>query len=135
MALFQYRALQADGTIADGEIEAGGRQEAFRQMEGRGLRPIRLAERNGGNRPAKNAAKIQSRESAKEPTKESKPAGSPLSMKLSLGGGNKSRRGCWKTSRACSELAGCRGAAQPRDGHSLQGGIFSSGRRQVETGL
>ena len=89
MALFQYRALQADGTIADGEIEAGGRQEAFRQMEGRGLRPIRLAERNGGNGPAKNAAKIQSLESAKEPTKESKPAGSPLSMKLSLGGGNK----------------------------------------------
>ena len=89
MALFQYRALQADGTIADGEIEAGGRQEAFRQMEGRGLRPIRLAERNGGNGPAKNAAKIQSRESAKEPAKESKLAGSPLSMKLSLGGGNK----------------------------------------------
>jgi len=49
MAVFQYRALQGDGTITEGEIEAGGRQEAFRQMEGRGLRPIRLAERNGGN--------------------------------------------------------------------------------------
>src|SRR4029077_12624494 len=89
MPSFQYRAIQPNGVIAEGEIEAGGRQEAFRQMEGRGLRPIRLAERNGGNGPAKNAAKIQSRESAKEPAKESKPAGSPLSMKLSLGGGNK----------------------------------------------
>ena len=77
MALFQYRALTADGTIADGEIEAGGRQEAFRQMEGRGLRPIRLAERNGGNGPAKNPPKVPTRESAKEPAKESKPAGSP----------------------------------------------------------
>ena len=89
MALFQYRALTADGTIADGEIEAGGRQEAFRQMEGRGLRPIRLAERNGGNGPAKNPPKVPTRESAKEPAKESKPAGSLLSMKLSFGGGNK----------------------------------------------
>src|SRR5438552_2280235 len=89
MALFQYRALTADGTIADGEIEAGGRQEAFRQMEGRGLRPIRLAERNGGNGPARNPPKVQTRESAKEPAKESKPGESPLSMKLSLGGGNK----------------------------------------------
>src|ERR1051325_3988360 len=44
MPSFQYKALQADGTIAEGEIEAGGRQEAFRGMEARGLRPIRLAE-------------------------------------------------------------------------------------------
>src|SRR5205814_3573030 len=45
MPTFQYRALQIDGTIATGELEAGGRQEAFRQMEGRGLRPISLSER------------------------------------------------------------------------------------------
>lgn len=47
MALFQYRAIQSDGTIAEGRIEAGGRQEAFRQIEGRGLRPVKLSE--GGN--------------------------------------------------------------------------------------
>src|SRR5204862_526120 len=48
MPVFQYRALQGDGAIAEGRIEAGGRQEAFRQMEGRGLKPISLAEdRNG----------------------------------------------------------------------------------------
>lgn len=45
MALFQYRAIQSDGAIAEGRLEAGGRQEAFRQIEGRGLRPISLSER------------------------------------------------------------------------------------------
>ncbi len=47
MPTFVYKALQADGATAEGEIEAGGRQEAFRQIEGRGLRPIRLTERGG----------------------------------------------------------------------------------------
>jgi type II secretory pathway component PulF len=45
MPMFQYRALQSDGKVATGELEAGGRQEAFRQMEVRGLRPISLSER------------------------------------------------------------------------------------------
>jgi len=52
MAVFQYRALQTDGSVAVGEIEAAGRQEAFRQMEGLGLRPIRLAQRNGAEKVA-----------------------------------------------------------------------------------
>ena len=49
MPVFTYKALQRDGTFTEGELEAGGRQEAFRQMEGRGLRPVKLAERNGVN--------------------------------------------------------------------------------------
>ncbi len=44
MCNYQYRALQADGTIAEGSIEAGGRQEAYRLLEGRGLNPIGLTE-------------------------------------------------------------------------------------------
>ncbi|MCS7090218.1 MAG: type II secretion system F family protein [Verrucomicrobiota bacterium] len=48
MARFQYKALQADGRIVEGELEAGGRQEAFRQIESRGLRPIRLQQHTGG---------------------------------------------------------------------------------------
>jgi type II secretory pathway component PulF len=59
MPLFQYKALQADGKTAVGEIEAGGRQDAFRQMEGRGLRPLSLAEKTGPaakNGAAKNGA-------------------------------------------------------------------------------
>jgi len=48
MPVFQYKALQSDGKIAEGQIEAGGRQEAFRQMETLRLRPISLAERGNG---------------------------------------------------------------------------------------
>lgn len=50
MPLFDYRALQSDGTIAQGQIEAGGRQEALRQIDGRRLRTISLVERGHGAR-------------------------------------------------------------------------------------
>jgi type IV pilus assembly protein PilC len=79
MAIFQYRALQTDGTIAEGQLEAGGRQEAFRQMEGRGLRPISLAEYKNG----KSAAPAKPKQAAKAP-------GEPApKFSLSLGGGGK----------------------------------------------
>ena len=47
MPLFQYKALQADGAVAEGQLEAAGRQEAFQQMAGLGLRPVSLAEQAG----------------------------------------------------------------------------------------
>ena len=81
MPVFQYRALQGDGTVAEGQIEAGGRQEAFRQMEGRGLKPISLAEHRNGKPQAVET-------NGKAPTSE-KAAGSPASFKLSLGNPNK----------------------------------------------
>ncbi len=66
MPTFQYRALQKDGTIAEGQLEAGGRQDAFRQMEGRGLRPISLAEhRNGKPQKAEANGKAQKTETPK----------------------------------------------------------------------
>lgn len=46
MPVFTYKALQANGSTTEGQLEAGGRQEAFRLMEARGLRPISLAERS-----------------------------------------------------------------------------------------
>jgi len=46
MPNFQYRGLQQDGVVAEGVIEAGGRQEAFRLLEERGLTPLNLAEDN-----------------------------------------------------------------------------------------
>src|SRR3954471_1459278 len=58
MPLFQYKALQANGAVAEGQLEAAGRQEAFRHMEGLGLRPVTLTERavkaatNGSSLPA-----------------------------------------------------------------------------------
>ena len=48
MPTFLYKALQADGAITEGQLEAGGRQEALRQMDGKGLRAISLAEKAAG---------------------------------------------------------------------------------------
>jgi type II secretory pathway component PulF len=45
MPLFQYKALQTDGAVSEGQLEAAGRQEAFQQMAGLGLRPVSLAEK------------------------------------------------------------------------------------------
>jgi type II secretory pathway component PulF len=45
MPLFQYKGLQANGSIAEGQLEAAGRPEAFAQMAVLGLRPVSLAER------------------------------------------------------------------------------------------
>ena len=44
MALFEYKALQSDGTVAEGRLEAGGRLEALSQLEQRGWQPLRLRE-------------------------------------------------------------------------------------------
>ena len=44
MPLFEYKALQANGAATEGSIEAGGRQEAMRLIEERGLTPLRLVE-------------------------------------------------------------------------------------------
>src|SRR5690349_12952361 len=56
MPTFQYRAIQSDGTIAEGQLEAAGRPDAFRQMEGRGLRPVSLSERASKNGAAKTGS-------------------------------------------------------------------------------
>jgi type II secretory pathway component PulF len=53
MPVFLYKAFQADGKTAEGQLEAGGRQEAFRRMEEKGLRPITLAEKTA-SAPGKN---------------------------------------------------------------------------------
>ena len=47
MPIFQYKGLQASGGITEGQLEAAGRPEAFRQIEALGLRPISLAEKAG----------------------------------------------------------------------------------------
>ena len=52
MPTFAYKAIQADGKVAEGILEAAGRPDAFRQMEGRGLRPVSLAERAAGKKGA-----------------------------------------------------------------------------------
>lgn len=59
MPVYQYRALQPQGGITEGQIEAAGRQEAFRLMERRGLRPISLTERGNGQLKAQPAPATQ----------------------------------------------------------------------------
>ena len=44
MSFFEYKALQADGAIVQGRMEASGRQDALQMIESRGLTPVRLAE-------------------------------------------------------------------------------------------
>ena len=76
MTTFQYRALQANGSVAEGVLEASGRADAFKQMESRGLRPISLAERNGSSgstktitAPSKPAAKAASKDTSPKDAK------------------------------------------------------------------
>ncbi len=86
MPTFQYRALQSDGKITEGQLEAGGRQEAFRQMEGRGLRPISLTEgRNGKPQTVPGNGKPQK----PEPEKSDQPANSLPALKLTFGSANR----------------------------------------------
>ena len=49
MPQFSYRAIQPDGMLENGLLEATNRQEAMRQVEKRGLKPIRLVEDLNGN--------------------------------------------------------------------------------------
>jgi type IV pilus assembly protein PilC len=89
MPTFVYKAIQSDGKIAEGQLDAGGRQEAFRQMEGKGLRPISLAERKNG-KPAAFSKAAPKRESAKTEPTDSKAAGaSPAPLKFSFGNSTK----------------------------------------------
>src|SRR4051812_41361657 len=44
MPQFAYKALQHDGVLTEGFLDASNRHEAMRQVEGRGLKPIKLAE-------------------------------------------------------------------------------------------
>lgn len=61
MAAFEYRAQTREGTIIDGRIENGSRQEALRQLAGQGLRPLRLSVAEGA---AMGAAGTAQREGA-----------------------------------------------------------------------
>ncbi len=45
MPVFEYKALQANGSSAQGHLEAGGRQDAARVLQERGLTPLRIVEK------------------------------------------------------------------------------------------
>jgi type II secretory pathway component PulF len=56
MPTFSYKALQANGTMTEGRLDAPGRPDALRQMETLGLRPINLSEAAAGKSKSNNGA-------------------------------------------------------------------------------
>lgn len=57
MPAFTYKAVQGNGATIEGRIDAGGRQDAVRMIEERGLTPVRVVESDSapatnGSRPA-----------------------------------------------------------------------------------
>lgn len=55
MPQFAYKAVQLDGALVEGSVDASNRQEAMRQVETRGLKPIRLAETAASGRARASA--------------------------------------------------------------------------------
>lgn len=59
MPQFVYKAMQRDGVLIEGNLDASNRQEAMRQVEVRGLKPIRITESavngNGNGHPPAGA--------------------------------------------------------------------------------
>lgn len=56
MPVFEYKAVQGNGATIEGRVDAGGRQDAVRMIEERGLTPVRLTEsavapKNGASVP------------------------------------------------------------------------------------
>ena len=86
MPSFHYRAIQPDGKIAEGQLEAGGRVDAFRQMETKGLKPISLSERNGSAKPTASPRPAPKPVAKEKAATETAPAPAP---KISLGGSKK----------------------------------------------
>jgi type II secretory pathway component PulF len=58
MPTFSYKALQSDGKIAEGVLEAAGRPDALRQMETLGLRPVNLSEKSSAGKNGSAAAVV-----------------------------------------------------------------------------
>jgi type IV pilus assembly protein PilC len=74
MPQFAYKAMQHDGVLTEGFLDASNRQEAMRQVEGRGLRPIKLAESGGA--PSKKAPRSADKNAATANTSTESPASS-----------------------------------------------------------
>jgi type IV pilus assembly protein PilC len=83
MPTFVYKAIGADGTLAEGKLDAGGRQEAFRQMETRGLRPVSLSEQKAAETSSKKGAPKTS------PAASATSNGAPTKKAISLFGESK----------------------------------------------
>ena len=121
MPTFQYRGLQADGTMAEGQLDAAGRPDALRQMEALGLRPVNLAEKAG----AKTVRLKKRRGSAR---RTGRPGKNFLQVRVAQSFGE----GTGKFHAAAFQLARGGRAVEPRAGDSAQGSLVAGGAGQVE---
>ena len=77
MAVFVYKALVGGGSVTTGELTAQDRSDALRQLDARGLQPVKLTESSGsagtraktakparGNKPDKRSASATSKSAA-----------------------------------------------------------------------
>ncbi len=64
MPQFAYKAMQHDGVLTEGFLDASNRHEAMRQVEQRGFRPIKISESAGGAAAKKPAGATGSDASA-----------------------------------------------------------------------
>jgi type II secretory pathway component PulF len=106
MPTFHYRALGVDGKIAEGQIEAGGRAEAFRVIEGQRLRPISLKEGVNGRTKAlaKPAAAATSTTNSSDSSRLAGGTQAPESVSVSLGSPRISSRVLENFTRLLSSL-------------------------------
>ncbi len=117
MPTFSYRALQADGKIAEGVLEAAGRPDALRQMETLGLRPVNLAEKAGGG--AKNGSAV---------ARHSRVGKYFLQVRVQ----KSFRQGTGKFHAAAFQPARGGRAVEPRAGDFAQGSLVAGGAGEVE---
>ncbi|NNM28795.1 MAG: type II secretion system F family protein [Akkermansiaceae bacterium] len=57
MASFAYKALEGNGSVTTGEIDANDRGEALRILDRKGLQPVKLTQKSGGGAAPAPAAK------------------------------------------------------------------------------
>jgi type IV pilus assembly protein PilC len=80
MPQFSYKAMHRDGALTEGLLDASNRQEAMRQVENRGLRPIKLAEAATPGSPKKAANGRSSAGSAAKNDGSGEREAAPLSL-------------------------------------------------------
>jgi type II secretory pathway component PulF len=95
MPTFSYKALQANGTMTEGRLDAPGRPDALRQMETLGLRPINLSEATAAKSKSKNGAPAKKSAATKN---------SPASPAMSFGAKKVSTKDLENFTRLLSSL-------------------------------
>ena len=70
MAVFTYKALAGGGGVKTGELTAQDRGDALRQLDSKGLQPVRLTESSGAAPAAKARKPVKGKAAAKQPARD-----------------------------------------------------------------